>query len=157
MNNISLIAAIGRNNELGKNNKLIWYIPEDLAFFKNTTFNHKVVMGYNTFLSIGKALPNRDNIVITRKDIVIPNVTIYHSFDEILKNEIDDEVFIIGGATLYNYFYDYANKMYLTHIKDESDADAYFPEFDDNDWDKFKILENEENGIQYERVLYKRK
>ena len=159
MNNISLIAAIGKNNELGKDNKLIWYLPSDLKFFKETTMNNKIVMGYNTFLSIGKALPKRKNIVLTSKDILIPNVTIYHNIDDLLSEELnnDEELFIIGGSSVYNLFYPLCDKMYLTEIDEESEADVYFPSFDKNDWDKEIINHENENGISYDHVLYRRR
>ncbi len=158
---ISLIAAIGQNGELGKNNKLIWNIPGDLKFFKNTTLNHKVIMGYNTYLSIGRALPNRDNIVLCH-DLNLINdehIKVYNNIDELIAKEInDEEVFIIGGASLYKYFYPLASRLYLTLIeKSDKEADVYFPEIDDNLWNKEIIDENNENDINYKHVLYRRK
>ena len=156
---ITLIAAIGKNRELGKDNKLIWYIPDDLKFFRKTTTDHTVVMGYNTYKSIGKALPNRKNIVITTKDIEIDGAVVYHNIDDMLKKEMtNDEVFIIGGASLYKHFYPIASKMYLTEIDDEDkEADVYFPEFDEGDWDREILFENKDNEVKYKHVLYKRK
>ena len=159
MKNISLIAAIGKNNELGKNNKLIWNLPGDMKFFRETTTNHTVIMGYNTYLSIGRALPKRRNVVLTSKDIDNENIYVYHKIDDLIKNEVkDEEVFIIGGSSLYNYFYDLADKMYLTLIDDEdSMADTYFPNIDYNMWNQTLLLENEDNGIKYKHVLFERK
>ena len=159
MKNISLIAAIGKNNELGKNNKLIWNLPGDMKFFRETTTNHTIIMGYNTYLSIGRALPKRRNVVLTSKDINDENIYVYHKIDDLIKNEVkDEEVFIIGGASLYDYFYDLADKMYLTLIDDEdSMADTYFPNIDYNMWNQTLLLENEDNGIKYKHVLFERK
>ena len=159
MNNISLIAAIGKNNELGKNNKLIWYLPSDLKFFRETTMNNTIIMGYNTFLSIGKALPKRRNIVLTSKDIDIPGVIIYHNIEDMLQEELhnDEELFIIGGASLYEQFYPMCDKMYLTEIDDVAEADTYFPIFQAEEWDKEFIDKNIDNGINYEHILYRRK
>ena len=160
MSNISLIAAIGKNNELGKDNKLIWNIPGDLKFFKEITMNHTIVMGYHTYESIGKVLPNRKNIILTSKDIEIENAYVYHNIDDMLNSQLKDneELFIIGGSSLYNYFYSLADKMYLTLIDDECVyADSYFPIINNSDW-KIEILdENEENNIKYKHVLYRRK
>lgn len=154
---ISLIAAIGKNNELGKDNKLIWDLKEDLKFFKNITTNHTVVMGYNTFKSIGRVLPNRRNIIITHRDIEIDGAIIYHSFEDVINNEInDEEIFIIGGASLYSYFYNLADKLYLTEIDSEAEADVFFPEIDKIEWEREIIDEYEDDNISYKHVLYKR-
>ena len=158
MKNISLIAAIGKNNELGKNNSLIWHLPGDLKFFKETTTNHPIIMGYNTFLSIGRALPNRRNIVLTSKDIKIDNVIVYHSIEELFESEnSDEEYFIIGGASLYKYFYEYASKMYLTLVDaTDNEADTYFPNINQEEWKKTILLEREDNDIKYKHVLFER-
>ena len=158
MKNISLIAAIGKNNELGKNNTLIWKLPGDMKFFRETTINHTIIMGYNTYLSIGKPLPKRRNIVLTSKNININDIVVYHNIDDLLKKEIsNDEVFIIGGASIYNSFYSLANKMYLTLIDaEEKDADTYFPNINNDEWKQTLLLENEDNGIKYKHVLFER-
>ena len=155
---ISLIAAIGKNNELGRKNSLIWHLKEDMKFFKNTTMYHSVIMGYNTYLSIGKALPNRRNIVLTRKNLDIPNTIVYHSVEELLQNEnMNEEYFVIGGASIYNEFYPLCEKMYLTLINDTCiDADTFFPKFNTDDWEETLISEIEENNIKYKHVLLKR-
>ncbi len=158
---ISLIAAIGKNNELGKDNELIWHLKKDLAYFKETTLNHQVVMGLNTYLSIGMPLPKRTNIVLTTHQELIhnENVIIYDSLDK-LKNDLlntPEEVFIIGGASLYQTFYPIADKMYLTEIEDSHEADVYFPKINDNEWNKQIIEELVENGIKYAFTIYERK
>ncbi len=158
---ISLIAAIGKNGELGKNNDLIWHIPGDLKFFKDTTINHKIIMGYNTYLSIGGHLPKRKNIVIVNDKTLINNETIfvYDNLEELISKEIhdDEEVFIIGGASMYNYFYDKADKMYLTLIDaEDKEADVYFPKIDEDKWSQTILGENSDNGINYKHVLFER-
>ena len=158
---ITLIAAIGINGELGKNNNLIWYLPGDLKFFKDITLNHKVIMGANTYLSIGKPLPKRQNIVLSYDKLEVNEneVTIYYNIDNMIKNEISnsEEVFIIGGASMYKYFYPLADRMYLTLIgAEDKDADTYFPQIEDNIWKKTVIKENEDNGIKYKHVLFER-
>ena len=155
---LSMIAAVGKGNELGKNNGLIWNIPNDLKFFKEKTIGKTVVMGANTFHSIGKPLPQRKNIVITHQNI--DKVLIYKSIREFLidyKNKTE-EVFIIGGASIYKEFIDYVSTIYLTEI-DESDkeADTYFPEFNKQLYEKIILDKNEENGIKYTHTMYKKK
>lgn len=158
---ISLIAAIGKNGELGKNNDLIWHLKGDMQFFKETTLNHKVVMGYNTYLSIGKKLPNRQNVVLVNDKNLVKDdsLIVYDNIDELLKKEIpeNEEVFIIGGASLYNYFINLADKMYLTLIEaEDNEAQVFFPKIDNNLWHK-KVLKNqEEEGIRYQHVLMER-
>jgi len=161
MDNLILIGAIGKNRELGRDNKLIWYIPDDLKFFKNITINHTVVMGYNTFLSLPKLLEKRKHIVLTNKDISLPEeVIVMHNKESVLEyaKKEDEDIFIIGGASIYKQFIDYSNKMYLTEI-DETDkaADVYFPEFNISDWDRVIIKTKEYNDLKYKHVLYKRK
>lgn len=159
---ISIIAAIGKNGELGKNNNLIWHLPGDLQFFKEVTSNHTVIMGLNTFLSIGRPLPKRKNIVLTNDLTKVDNDNIkkYDNIELLIQNELDNENenFIIGGATLYNYFYNLADKMYLTLIDDEDEgADTYFPMINPLEWKQTILKENKENGVCYKHVLFERK
>ena len=155
---LSMIAAVGKGNELGKNNGLIWNIPNDLKFFKEKTIGKTVVMGANTFHSIGKPLPQRKNIVITHQNI--DKVLIYKSIREFLidyKNKTD-EVFIIGGASIYKEFIDYVSTIYLTEIDaSDKEADTYFPEFNKQLYEKIILDKNEENGIKYTHKMYKKK
>lgn len=130
---ISLIAAIGKNRELGKDNKLLWHIPEDMKRFKNLTTGHVVIMGRKTYESIGKALPNRINIVITKdRNYHAPNCTIVHSLDEaihIAKEKEKDEIFIIGGGQIYQQTMPYVDRLHLTVIDASADADTFFPNY----------------------------
>jgi dihydrofolate reductase len=129
---ISIIAAIGKNNELGKKNALLWSLPADMKHFKNITTLHTVIMGRKTFESIGKPLPNRRNIVITRDaNYKKEGVEIAHSLAgalDLIKDK-NEEIFIIGGAELYKETIKIADKLYITHIEaEDKDADAFFPE-----------------------------
>ena len=158
---ISIIAAIGKNLELGKNNSLIWNLPGDLKFFKDTTTNHRIIMGLNTYLSIGRPLPNRQNVVLSQDKNAIENdnVIVYDDINILIKKELNnnEENFIIGGASLYNYFYELADRMYLTLIDaEDAEADVYFPKIDENMWKQTIIAHNEDNGIKYSHVLFER-
>ena len=158
--NISIIAAIGKNNELGKDNDLIWKIKGDMKFFKDTTMGHPIVMGRKTFESLPCVLKGRKNIVITRSEIINNQIETYKDIKYFLEKykEYNDEIFIIGGSSIYNQFIDLSNNMYLTEIEDECmDADVFFPKFDKEKWEKSVLDESEENNIAYKHVLYKRK
>jgi dihydrofolate reductase len=134
MTTISIIAGIGKNRELGAENKLLWNIPEDLKFFREKTKGHPVIMGRKTYESIGRILPNRPNLIITRdNNFSIPGVIICHSLDEAIKHakELDrNEIFIIGGANVYAQAIGIADKLYLTVVDAEFRADTFFPEYE---------------------------
>jgi dihydrofolate reductase len=155
---ISIIAAVGQNNELGKNNELLWHLSTDLKFFKKMTINHTIVMGRLTFESLHHPLANRYNIVVSTSLDNTNGVEVVHSFEEIVSRFLntDDDVFIIGGSSLYKYFLPYADKIYLAEIPITCDADVYFPVFDKKQYEKSLIDEENENGITYQHVLYKR-
>lgn len=158
--NINIIAAIGKNNELGKNNDLVWKLKGDMKFFRDTTIGHSIVMGRKTFESLPKMLPERKHIVISTSEIKNDGIEIYKSIRDFLikYQNIDEDVFIIGGASIYKQVIDLATKMYLTEI-DASDecADVYFPNFNKEDWSIEEIASNQDNSINYKHVLYKRK
>lgn len=161
MNNLVLIAAIGENNELGMNNKLIWYLPGDLKFFKEQTMNKNIVMGINTFKSLPKLLPGRKHIVLTHQDIDLgEEVKIFHDRNELLDyiQNINDEVFVIGGAQIYHQFIDEANKLVLTEVSaSEPNADVYFPNFNKKEWNVTEVATNEDKGVKYKHLIYERK
>ena len=153
---INIIAAVGKNLELGKNNKLIWPIKEDLKYFKEKTINKTVVMGENTFYSIGKPLPNRKNIVLSFTKKEIPKVLVFNNYEDVL-NLQEDEIFIIGGASIYKLFLPYADSIYLTEIdKEEKEADCYFPNFDKSNYQKEIIKKSKSNELEYKFVCYKK-
>lgn len=155
---ISIIAAIGKNNELGLNNDLIWHLPNDLKFFKEKTLNQNIVMGYNTFVSLGRILPNRKHIVLSFEKVRLPlEVIQFNNLDDLNNYIKDKDVFIIGGASMYKQFIDKADKLYLTEIDDTHKADVYFPNFDKSLFDKKILGTNSDNGINYTFTLYERK
>lgn len=158
--NITMIAAIGRNNELGKDNQLIWHLKEDLKFFKEQTINKPIVMGINTFNSLPGMLPKRKHIVLTSKNITLNDeITLCHSIEEVLElSKKYNELMIIGGASIYKQFLKYANKLILTEIEaEDKEADTYFPEFNRDEWKAKVIAEHNENDIQYKHVIYTKK
>lgn len=156
----SIIAAIGKNNELGYKGDLIWHLPNDLKFFKKTTTGKTIVMGENTFKSLGRILPNRHHIVLSENNNFPEEVEVFANLDDFLNKykSIDDEIFIIGGAMVYGEFIDICDKMYLTEIDDEfKEATVYFPKFNKKNWTKEILYKNSDDGIKYKHVLYKRK
>ena len=161
---LSIIVAIAKNNVIGKDNKLIWHIPEDLKRFKKITTGKTIIMGRNTFLSLGRVLPERKHVVLTHlKETVSddPQVKTVYSIDD-LKEYIDNdqENFVIGGAMMYKTLMPYANKMYITEIDQEFEGDVYFPEIDKNEWEvieKTPGVTDEKNPYKYNYVTYVRK
>lgn len=149
---IILIAAIGENRELGKNNQLLWQIPEDLKRFKKLTTGHVVIMGRKTFESIGKPLPNRTNIIISaNKNYTLPSAYVCHSFEDALKQAKvleKQEIFVIGGGQIYKEAMPYVDKLYLTIVKATADADTFFP-----DYSEFKTVILKQEG-QYNTLRY---
>ncbi len=160
MNNLILIGAIGKNKELGLNNKLIWYIPDDLKFFKDCTINHTIVMGYNTFMSLPKLLSNRKHIVLSHRNIKLPDeVLLFNNKESVLDyaKKHNEDIFIIGGASVYKEFLNFCDKMILTEIDSTcNEADAYFPSFNEIDWNKTILKEGEYKSLKYKHVIYKR-
>ncbi len=149
---ISIIAAVATNRAIGKDNKLLWHLPEDLQRFKNLTKGHAIVMGNKTFESLGRPLPNRTNIVIAKDlDYSAPGGLVVHSIPEAIaeaKKVEQNEIFIIGGGSIYAQTLDLADKLYITLVEKDFDADTFFPPYD-----QFKKLtfeqESEFNGLKY--------
>lgn len=158
---LSIIASIGKNNELGINNNLIWHLPGDMKFFKEKTIGHTIIMRRKTFESLPKLLPNRKHIVLTRNSIDNPNIEIYHSALEFLENyeNSQEEIFNIGGASIYKELLDYTNKLYLTEVDETAKADTYFPKFDKKMFSREVLATqiDEKTNIKYQHVLYKRR
>ena len=152
---INIIAAVGKNYELGLNNKLLWNIPNDLKYFKENTKNKTVVMGRKTYESIGKPLPNRKNIVLTKQNKKIENVEIINDYKKVL--QLNDDIFIIGGEQIYKVFIPYADNIYLTEINESKEADSYFPKFNKNLYTKEIIKEEKYNDLEYKFVIYRKK
>lgn len=153
---ISIIAAVGKNLELGKNNDLIWHFKEDMRFFKETTTGHTVVMGRKTFESLPKALPNRRNIVISSNpDYVAEGAEVVTDINDIYSLAENDEVFIIGGGKIYSRFINDADKLYLTEIDAaQPSADVYFPSFDKAEYVREVINNYCIDGVNFSHILY---
>lgn len=134
---ISIIVAIANNGVIGTNNTLPWRLPADLKYFRDTTMGHTIIMGRRNFEDIGRALPGRRNIVLTReKNFSAENVEIAHSINEAMAMiDDDDEIFIIGGAEVYRSFLPLSKKLYITHIDATVDGDVQFPDFDLSEWE----------------------
>lgn len=141
---ITMIAAAGENNELGRDNELVWHLPDDFKRFKQLTTGHHIIMGRKTFESFPKLLPNRTHIVITRnKKYHQRGVIIVHSMEEALNQAGNDaQPFIIGGGEIYKIGLEFATKIELTRVHGTFDADAYFPEIPQATW---KLISSEEH------------
>lgn len=160
---LSIIVAKAKNNIIGKDNNLIWHLPEDLKRFKELTIGHTMIMGRKTFESLGRVLPDRKHIVFTQNPefkIDNENVEIVHSLLQIQEYiESEEEAFVIGGAMIYNLLMPYVNKLYVTQINEEFQGDAFFPKIDTKKWeivDSQKGLQDEESKLNYEYITYKR-
>lgn len=155
---VSIIAAVGRNFELGKNNDLIWHFKQDMKFFKKTTLGHTVIMGRKTFESLPKALPNRLNVVITSdSSYSAENIVVVSSVEQALKYCDNEEAFVIGGGMIYKEFLPFADKLYLTEIEDSlENADTYFPSFDKNEYKRTVVKSTDENGIAFSHIIYEK-
>ena len=158
---ISIIAAVGKNLELGHNNKLIWNIKDDMKYFRDTTINHSVIVGLNTFKSFPNGLKDRKIFVLTDLIESDPDKNIFATVDiDGLINEYKnslDEVFVIGGAYVYSEFIDVADKIYLTEIDATcNDADVYFPEFDKRMYKKRIIKSGTYEDINYQMCVYEK-
>lgn len=156
---ISIIAAIGKNRELGRGNDLIWHIKEDLKNFKNLTMGKYIVMGKNTYESLPKHLEGRKYIVLSSSLSEIENGLLFNDFNKLLEfiKDVDEEVMIIGGASIYKLFLPFADKLYLTEIDSEEKADVYFPDFNKEDYECNVVSTNEVDGLKYSFVVYERK
>lgn len=155
----SIIAAIGKNRELGKNNSLVFHIKEDMRFFRDTTKGHKVLMGHKTWNSLPDKLPNRENIVISRNPVEGADLTISDLPTFIAQNkDTNEEIFIIGGGMVYNELLKYAKNLYLTEIDAAiSDADTFFPNFNQNEYKKTIIKKGSEDDLTYTFAKYTKK
>lgn len=167
-----MIAAIGKDNQLGKENALLWDLPRDMKFFRDTTRGHTVIMGRKTFESLpGGPLPNRENIVITRDTSYHHSgITVMHSLEEALRyaaleqgkhfeeKQEETEIFIIGGGELYKQGMAYAHKLYITHVEDSPEADTHFPPIG-SEWKELSRVKHEvdaEHKYAHSFVVYKK-
>lgn len=150
----TIVVAMGEKNEIGNDNQLLWHLPRDLKHFKELTSGHPVIMGRKTYESIGKPLPNRTNIVISRRnDWFEEGILIVGSIKEALKfaKKIDENIFIIGGGTIYEQTIDLADKLEVTLVKAHLEADTFFPKIDEKVWIKTsEICHEKDDKNQYD-------
>ncbi|MBR3269858.1 dihydrofolate reductase [Candidatus Saccharibacteria bacterium] len=154
----SIIAAVGKNRELGKKGDLIFHLKDDMKFFRETTSGHKIVMGRKTWESLPSKLPNRTNIVVTSRDLEGPD-EIVHDINEFITDnkDTDEEIFIIGGGKIYAEFLPVASKIYLTEVDaEDKEADTYFPEFDKTKFDRKVIKKGSQDDLTFDICLYQR-
>lgn len=161
---LSIIAAIGRNNELGFNNSLLWKLSDDLKLFKQLTMGHCIIMGRKTFESIGRALPGRINIVVTTGKINVEGIFVAIDLNhavELARESGDDQAFIIGGGQIYGYAIDLADKLYITHVDAEfPEADIFLSPINYDEWelmDSKSFAKSEKNEYDFELKEYVRK
>lgn len=152
--NFSIIAAMDENRMIGKDNDLPWRLPRDWKYVQKNTMGKTIVLGRKNFESIGKALPGRKNIVLTRKKDYSPqDCFVVHSIDEVLKTcDSDEEVIIFGGEEIYRLFMPMVTKMYLTKIHHAFEGDTFFPEFNESDWkevSRVKGIQDKDNPYIY--------
>jgi dihydrofolate reductase len=158
---VSIIVAIARNHAIGKNNKLLWHLPNDLKHFKDVTTGHTVIMGRKTYDSVGKPLPKRRNIIVTRQAISIEGCEVVNSVDAALalcKNEQD--VFIVGGAEIYKQSLPLTDRIYLTIIDHDFDGDTFFPELNNEEWketERENFEPDEKNKYKYSFITLERR
>lgn len=161
---ISIIVAVAKDNAIGKDNKLLWHLSEDLKRFKKLTSGHYIIMGKNTYFSLPRRpLPNRTHIVITDVpgEQIDDCIMAYSIEDAISKMNPDEENFIIGGASIYRQFLQHANKLYITWVHENFEADTFFPELTAHEWDvvaREDFMEPDENNPHpYSYTIYERK
>ena len=160
---IAIVVAVAENNVIGKNNQLIWHLPADLRFFKNLTMGHPIIMGRKTYESIGKPLPGRTTVIITRQHgFEAPGCIVVNSIDEAISEArtIDQEVYIIGGAEIYKQALAKTDNIYLTRVHHNFDGDTFFPELDEAEWEmesEEKHEPDEKNMYSYSFITLKRK
>ncbi|WP_313386078.1 dihydrofolate reductase [Chishuiella sp.] len=159
---INIVVAKASNNVIGAKNDLIWHLPNDLKHFKNLTSGHPIIMGRKTYESLGRPLPNRTNIVVTRDsnwtaDGIVKINSLEKAINTALK--IDDEIYIIGGGNIYKQAMEFTDILYITEVHHEFDGDTYFPEIDTDDWEeveKENFKKDEKHPFAYSFVTYKK-
>jgi len=158
---ISDVVAIAENHAIGKDNQLLWRLPNDLKHFKAITSGHTVIMGRKTYDSVGKPLPNRRNIIITRKDIEIEGCEVVNSIEAALELcRSEEEVFIVGGAEIYKQSLHLVNRIYLTIVHQSFDADSFFPEINPEEWNETSHEDHptdEKHSIPYSFITLERR
>lgn len=159
---ISLLVAMDKNQLIGKDNDLPWRLPADLAYFKRVTMGHPIIMGRKTYDSIGRPLPGRENIIVTRDtSYKAEGCKVIHSIEEIVKmnQQTDQELFVIGGAEIFKEILPHSDRLYITEINEGFDGDTYFPTFDKAKWkviSKEQGIKNEKNPYDYTFLVYEK-
>lgn len=157
MTTLSIIVAVANDNVIGINNTMPWHLPEDLKRFRALTTGHHIVMGRKTYESLGRLLPGRTTVIVTRNtDYAVEGAIIAHSVEEALAACMDDEeVFLIGGAELYQQGITHADKIYMTEVHADFEGDAFLPSFDLTQWDEVERESHvAENGLSFSYVTY---
>ncbi len=159
---LSIIVAVANNNVIGKDNRLIWHIPADLKYFKSLTMGAPIIMGRKTYQSIGKPLPGRKSIIITRDmNYSADGCVVVHSLESAIAAAKEyNEAFIIGGEQIYRQAIGYADKIYLTRVYESFEGDSFFPEIDSTIWQLTEQKDNEideKNKFKYSFLTYTRK
>lgn len=159
---ISLIVAMANHSVIGKNNQLPWHLSEDLRYFKSITMGHPIIMGRKTFESIGKALPGRQNIVVsTNPTYTAPDCLVVNSLNDALEvAEVTDELFVIGGAKLFETALPIAEKLYVTKIYADIEGDTFFPEIAPSQWQEVsceRYRQEQPQGLAYAFLQFVRK
>jgi len=159
---LTMIAAAAENNALGKNNDLVWHLPDDFKRFKRLTSGHHIIMGRKTFESFPKLLPDRTHVVITRKNDYKPeNTIVVHSLEEAVRvSKLDEQPFIIGGGEIYKLGIKIADKIELTRVHGKFEADTYFPEINEEEWELVKKQfheKDETHKYSFTYLTYERK
>lgn len=159
MKNLAMIACISSDGGLGQDNDLLWRFPEDQKFFRETTMGSTIVMGGKTYVSIGRALPGRENIVLSRQEISDDGVKVFHdqtSLDEYLET-LSGKKFVIGGASLYGMYLSEAEEIYLTEVDATKPANVFFPKFNRTQYNAEILQSGQTDGISYCIVKYTKK
>ena len=160
---IAIVVAAAENNVIGKDNGLIWHLPADLRHFKQITMGHPILMGRKTFESIGKPLPGRTSVIITtQKDYEAEGCLVAHSVAEAVEQarQLDEDLYIIGGANIYEQTLPITDRVYLTRVHAAFDGDVYFPELDEEDWETVEQEHHEpdeKNKYPYSFLMLQRK
>lgn len=161
---LSMIWAMSRNRTIGRDNDLPWHLPEDLKHFKRTTMGKPVIMGRKTWDSIGKPLPGRSNIVITRNEnFFAEGIKIVHTLEEAISLKEcteSEEIVVIGGVAIYAMAFPLTDRLYLTRVHAQIEGDTFFPEFDENDWQETRrenFKASEKNPYNYSFTVLERK
>ncbi len=160
---ISLIVAASENNVIGKDNDLLWSLPDDLQFFKETTEGHPIILGRKNYEAIGRALPNRRNIIVSRQeDLEVDGCEVTSSVEEAIelaKETENEEIFITGGGEIYRLALPLANRIYLTRVHAEIEGDVFFPELSEEEWEEVDRKEHpadEKHEYAFTFLIYDR-